>query len=409
MSQVHSGLGPAPTGYGSQYDQLFAQNPYRNLTYNKSLWQDFLSSLGFRTGYDKWQEDVQVNSGEYDAGIFSMIQQNAYNSPSAQAARERAAGLNPDLLGIGDVAPAASPTEDPNGMQPTSTDDFVSIGSQVLNLIPGIMSFATNLSQLRGIRLDNDAKELSFGSAAVDAATKLFSEGITESDYRAAFESGNWDNILDASRKDASYLASTLLGSKRAQKRFNLAYGLHANSLLGEIQKYKNFDDFAKARTELLSTRGHSYFDDDDSVMEGLMKAFLSPIDRYNQKVAEINERYANRASDLNIPEKNANLESQQLSNQITYEGSINPEFQAEAENASNKYEHQQKDIMTATDEMFKEIMDALDGDKWYHSLGKTLVGIMRGYIMSSHFSRTRTNMTTPKGPLEGMVSNFGF
>ena len=30
------GLSAVPSGYGTEYDQLFANNPYRNLTYKKT-------------------------------------------------------------------------------------------------------------------------------------------------------------------------------------------------------------------------------------------------------------------------------------------------------------------------------------------------------------------------------------
>lgn len=121
------------------YDDLFKANPYTNLTYNKSSWQDFLSRLGFRTDYDRWLEDAQVNKAEYDAQIQSIIQQNEYNSPNAQADRMREAGMNPDLLGTQGVSDSASPTQDVNGMMQNAGDEFNQAFSQVQNFASGIM------------------------------------------------------------------------------------------------------------------------------------------------------------------------------------------------------------------------------------------------------------------------------
>lgn len=122
------------------YDALFKANPYTNLTYNKSSWQDFLSRLGFRTDYDRWMEDAQVNKAEYDAQVASIIQQNEFNSPEAQAGRMRDAGLNPDLLGTQGVSDSASPTQDVNGMMQNAGNEFNEAFTQVQNFASGIMS-----------------------------------------------------------------------------------------------------------------------------------------------------------------------------------------------------------------------------------------------------------------------------
>lgn len=409
-------VGTAPTGYG-QYDQLFANNPYRNLTYKKSAWQDFASWMGFRTKADDFVEQARINAQEYDASIFSMMQQNQYNSPEQQALRERAAGLNPDILGLGDSVAAAQPADDPNGMNVSPTDDMQplniiqTVSSSVMGLIPKILSFSTQLSQLRGIRADNDLKQLQFGTNAVDAATKFFVEGITESDYRAAFDTGNWDNILDASRKDAKYLADTFLSSKRARKAFNLAYGMHANSLIGMAQKYGTFDDFEKNRKSILTQRSSQFFSDDDEAMMKLLKSVNGPLERWQKKMNEINERYANKAAALNLPEDRAVLEDKQIANQQVYENAIDPELQAKSENTANEYQTQQNEIMAATNDLFAEMMAALDEeDAWYSSIGKTLIGIARAFILSNmQISFGRRQQINPKtGQIEN-VDFFGF
>lgn len=135
------GTGLENLSHGNKmYDDLFKANPYTNLTYNKSSWQDFLSRLGFRTDYDRWLEDAQVNKAEYDAQVQSIIQQNEYNSPSAQAERMRQAGMNPDLLGTQGVSDSASPTQDVNGMMQNAGDEFGQAFEKVQNFASTIMS-----------------------------------------------------------------------------------------------------------------------------------------------------------------------------------------------------------------------------------------------------------------------------
>lgn len=410
-------VGTPPSGYG-QYDDLFKANPYRNLTYKKSAWQDFASWMGFRTKADDFVEQARLNAQEYDAGIFSMMQQNEYNSPEQQAARDRAAGLNPDLLGLGDSVAAAQPVEDPNGMNVSPTDEMLplnivkSVSSSVMGLVPQILSFATQLSQYRGIRADNDLKQLSFASNAVDAASKFFLEGITESDYRDAFDTGNWDNILSASQKDAKYLADTFLSSKRARKAFNLAYGMHANSLMSKMQKYKTFDEFEKNRKSILTQRSSQFFSDDDEAMMKLLKSINGPLERWQKRMNEINERYANKVASLNLPEDRAALEDMQIANQQAYENAIDPTLQAQAENTANEYQTQQNEILKATNDLFAEMMAALDEeDAWYSSIGKTLIGIARALILSNmQISFGRRQQINPRtGNVESVDSfNIG-
>lgn len=413
-TQSASLFGEAPSGYGSMYDQLFAANPYRKQTYNQSGWQKFLSGLGFRTGYDDWLDQTSTQIAEYDAGIMSQIQQDQFNSPAAMAERERAAGMNPDLLGIGDVAQAAGPTEDANGMIPQQSNDaeqfagIVShVSSTVLNLIPTVMSFATQIKQLKGLRIENDMKELSFGSQAIDAATKFFIEGVTPEQYREAFEKNDWTNILDAAKKDAKYLSETFFSDKRARKRFDLAYGMHSNSLLAELQKYKTYDEFEKNRKSLLSQRASRYFSDDDETMQSLLSSFLQPIEEYQQKMNDIRLKYSDKEGE-NYGAR-LDLEGTQIENQQEYENTIDPSQQAAAENAANRATQQEREIFEATNELFANMMNFLKKkDTWWSQLAMAFIGIARAQLLSGmHMSFGRHSQYQVDGDT-GVMSESG-
>lgn len=382
--------GSPPSGYGEDYDQIFAANPYRDLNYRKSFWQSVASGLGFRTDYDKQMEQAQINAAEYDAGIFSIMQQNKFNSPEEQAMRMRAAGENPDLLGTGDVASAASPAEDPNGMSVSIGDEIQplklvgSITQGILDIIPQTLSFATNISQLRGIRLENDAKEVAFGNDILSMVKGFFSESITSQMYREAFEKKDWTNVLDASRKQQSYLADTFFHSKQARQRFNRAYALHQNSLVAELQKYTTYDEFEKARKSVLSQRASSFFSDDDETMMNLLSDFLQPIEEYQKTMNDINLKYAKKAQQLNLGEDRAVLEDTQIANQQKYENAIDPTLEAESQNAANRRAKMQEEIQAATETLFAAL-DAKLGEKdnWWSKIAMALLGMARAYFMS--------------------------
>lgn len=379
--------GLAPSGFGQQYDQLFKANPYRNLEYRQTGMQRLLSKLGFRTKMDDFYDQMQINAAEYDAGIFSQMQQNEYNSPTAQADRMRAAGLNPDMLGTGDVAGAASPVDDPNGMNLSGGNEIEplqivqTVGSAVMNLIPGVMSFATNLSQLKGIRLENDAKELAFNNDALSYAQDFWTSGITEQDYKDAVDSGNWDNIISASEKKSNDLASMLFTSSNAQKKFKMAFGRYSNSLLSELQRYKTYDEIEKARKSWNTSRASITYSPDDDMQVGLIQSILVPFEKYQQKMNEFNLKIA----ELRDPELEQGLKNTQMENQLEYENVIDPASQAAAENSANAYQKEYIDIMKATNDFFAESMKALDaqGDKWWIPIAKSLLGIARAQLLS--------------------------
>lgn len=396
------------------YDAYYKANPYVNQTYHKT-WIDKAFGGLFRTGYDKWLNEMQLNAAQYDAGIVDLQQQNQYNSEVAKSARMRDAGLNADLLGTGDVSDAASTNPDPQDVQiPEAEGSQVlgivsQVGMSMVDLIPKTLSFMSNLSQLRGIRMDNDLKELQFGNNAVDFATKFFTEGITKQDYEDAFSTGNFENLLTASQKDADYLTSTFLSSKRAQKAFKLAYGTHARSLVAEMSKYKSYADYEEARKKNLTQRASTFFSDDDEAQMALIKSILGPYEKYQKRMNEINLRLAElRSPDLEQGTINAGLRAEKA-----YEENIDGALQAQTENAGNDYQKQLYEILKATDDMFAEIMKSLDEkDKWYSPIAKALVGIARSQLLSGihmQLGRHSASYTNPQTGAESSSDGFNF
>lgn len=398
------------------YDAYYKANPYVNQTYHKT-WIDQIFGGVFRTGYDKWLDEMKLNSAQYNAGIVDLEQQNLFNSEVAKAQRMRDAGENPDLLGTGDVSEASSTNPDPQDAQIPEAEgaqvlNIVSqVGMSMVDLIPKTLSFMSNLSQLRGIRMDNDLKELEFGNNAVDFATKFFTEGITKQDYEDAFTTGNFENLLDASKKDADYLTNTFLSSPRARKAFKLAYGTHARSLVAEMSKYKTYAEYEDARKKNLTQRASQFFSDDDDTQMSLIKSILGPYEKYQQRMNEINLRIAQlRDPDLEQGTINAGLRAEKA-----YNDNIDGALQAQTENAGNEYQKQLYEILKATDDMFAEIMQNLnESDKWYSPIAKALVGIARSQLLSGIHMQIGRHSSTYTNPQTGAESssegfNLGF
>lgn len=263
---------PVQTG-NKMYDDLFKANPYNNLTYNRSPWQWFVSKLGFRTDFDRWNEERQVNAAEYDAQVASIMQQNEYNSPENQARLMRDAGMNPDLLGTQGVESSASPIQDVNGMSPNVGDELMNGVSQVRDFASGILGlfqFASGLAKdmfsfrelQQGIAnkdVDLAKNMMNFANDYVlkSAPTEPFQNDREYRDYtdnigkELAFEVPERLHLSRRQRKIwSSVVSPTYFGSE-----------VYKNMTSSWLQSRKNVDDIAKTKTYDVS---HPVFNKDN-------------------------------------------------------------------------------------------------------------------------------------------------
>lgn len=276
---IQSPFGAAPSGYGAQYDQLFAANPYRQQTYNKSFWQDVAGVLGFRTGYDDWMDQTSTQIAEYDAGIYSMMQQNKFNSPEQQAQRMREAGLNPDILGTGDVASAAQPVEDPNGMQPQQSDPFSKVGSLLGSFGRGLvnafnigMNIYKGIADVKKIQADINALSISNANSILDVVDKIIVGSVPLSVIEKGDNIDTFFNTIDMSKYgftgSSLEAANTALNDrfdsiknnadirKAVYERYgNMAGTNHvqASGFIPENQMYDSPDDFFNLQIETMA------------------------------------------------------------------------------------------------------------------------------------------------------------
>lgn len=201
-----SGLAQSLSDRGTNWAALVAANPYQNLNYRQSWWQKALSHLGFRTGYDKALEQAQIQSNEYISGLAQMAREDDYNSPEAEAARMRAAGMNPDLLGTEGVNPAASMPEDNSVMSPDTfaADDVgqvVGFVGQAVTMAFGLvqniqaMKQASNAVKLGNVQVAKDISDLS-----MDVITRFVG-----SDRLGKDGTGKWIDKLADETVDDSY------------------------------------------------------------------------------------------------------------------------------------------------------------------------------------------------------------
>ena len=225
------------------------QNPYKPIA---DRW---------RNATKDWKRDAAkqatIAGAEFDADLALLDYQNKYNDPTAQAERMRAAGLNPDLVGLDGVSDSA-------GMSGVTGSSGISTGPSSMekaqfwlsngqNIFNSALQLADQFQTMRGRSLDNDIKNIEYVRALQGLKNDAYSEILTNADFKNAPE-------------DVDPLIFVRGISNRNKKRFmrlmpSFSAKVKANSMLGDI-----VDSSIKAGESLAigSIRGNGSFNPQD-------------------------------------------------------------------------------------------------------------------------------------------------
>lgn len=165
VSTTHNVFTPDLTKHGSRYKDLASANPYANVQYRQSWIQKFLERIGFRTNKDAYLESMALQAQEYDNALLQKEYDESYNSPLAQAERERAAGLNPNLTGNVSAGESSPIQDDGNPPIAPEADDLSMVQNFATSILSGVQfafGIAKDFQALHSMKLDNLGKEDDF-------------------------------------------------------------------------------------------------------------------------------------------------------------------------------------------------------------------------------------------------------
>lgn len=143
---------------------------------------DFISQSDYkknRRGKAQYQEDLAQL--QYLAELRQKESDREYTSESAQALRQRLAGINPDLNGVSAGSEGITPSTSANPLEGIQTNgerasqvvgDITSIISTTASLATGAMGIAQGFEALEGSKLQNIAGAIN----VADSAYSLFSK-----------------------------------------------------------------------------------------------------------------------------------------------------------------------------------------------------------------------------------------
>lgn len=203
----------------ARYDQLL-NNPY--IQYQDYDPTFFEGLFGSTTGMQNFWNSRQTQALEALGQIQDADYQNDYNSPVQQAAREVAAGLNPNITGVGTgEQPAADATPAVESSPVTSLDgadgSFEGLATGSINFLQGCVGLYNSLSSLGLLSankasavLDAVGKANSLALGEVAGKKPMFTDADGNVDYAALS-----DHLLNPSNKSGLQSYKGLKGSAR--------------------------------------------------------------------------------------------------------------------------------------------------------------------------------------------------
>lgn len=397
----------------SYYDQL-ANNPYLDyqeapLNFFDRLWRNMTGTSAKETDF---QNQRQQSAQEYYAQVMDAMRQEQYNSPQAQMARMKEAGINPELSGgegissgepgsaaPDDTPPAATPTEDA-----AAAGNIMSLG---FGLFQNAISAIGGIQQIYGNSLNNSSQELALTDQGWDQLIKLAAESsdwqldpgqsikdLTPEDFERKFNE-NTHALLDRLSKGEFSNMYDRKVTRNMMKRLESILGDGGSQTLA----YKKFR--AGLMKEIVG--------DTESAAEGLGKfGFTDDILLYGQKIAETFSNIEKEARKASSRIASAQADSQEAIagyNQEYY----SPELGAEESSADIEAARARKaqvKLDSYIDQQLDGLVDSLKGRGDIGSLILTfMIASMRSVVKSSalSFGTNKAGATVLKSAQLGM------
>lgn len=241
-----------PSPYSSQAKAPSDLNPYKDLdpSQNLSIVQRLLDALGFTNNLGRLQYQQAVASNQWESEYALALQDRDYNDYVSQVQRMKAAGLNPDFLGVsgyessiaGNTA-GALPAPGAVDIQPSPLGDLF---ETILSSMTTAMSVFSGVLDIQRKSEDNLNAML---APYLDQANSMSLEDFVN-DYR---KSGR---IVPALKYEFSGM------SKMQQRKANQRLAAYLGSPQHEQAVYENAAKTLAARGRHLTEQSEMYSQD---------------------------------------------------------------------------------------------------------------------------------------------------
>lgn len=285
---------------GTEYENVL--NPWANYTYNDTL-VDWLGDIfNLPTYADKMLSENAARSREWMSQILKEISDNAYNSPEESAERMRAAGLNPDLQGIGDANQASSVDQPAQGVTYDPQSDTRSLGESIgsafkaaMSMVNAGISINSALINLKGADISRVKDLSSMASRAVQSLDPQTLDHILSPEYGVDDMMSDFGDLYQ-------------WRSKKNQSSFLSALKSEARFTRNRAEAFKNKSDLGQSMKDLSDMENSSWFDWSFKTM-GVIR---QPLVKMMDELTSINYKYEidkTYTADLESQNRSAYLE----------------------------------------------------------------------------------------------------
>lgn len=315
--------GENPYAEGTRYYDMWNANPYAwdKFTRKRSVWDDLAEAWGIRSGYQAAEDEWAKAQSEYDAQIAQLKGEDEYNTPQAEAARMRAAGQNPDLLGTQGVAEAGEFAQEQSSPNVNAESEEVNKVLGFISEIPKAITFAMSITQegakTMGMLYDLNTKKVETNEKMMNLANKFINDFTFDQIDEGKGEKFNLESIAKTIKEEA-YNWAVLNGfSKNEANRFS-------NNVRSQVQGrkedlYNKFINQRESRRNYGLARGKAGSPKGDTEDE-IMSAVGGIVDEMNSALMD-----------------NLHADALAAENRKDYETSKDGGLQAEGENAENE------------------------------------------------------------------------
>lgn len=224
------------------------QNPYsreNRATYRVGSLERFLHGMGFRTGYDKYMEEMDNQAQAWETQNQSLAYEENYNSAQEQTARMKEAGINPDLdpstISSGQAAEMAETenrVESPMGQDleilEKAGEGAAGLAMFLLDMSTGAIAIKSGLQGIKNLKLEGENTEIA-GSEQLREAVAKAHEMFDPKDKDSDFYSGR-------------YIGKAMGYSGRRLDQFARLYDDTYNSIPVLLKNRNNLNELQKAR-----------------------------------------------------------------------------------------------------------------------------------------------------------------
>ncbi len=301
-----------------------------------------------------------------------------YNSEEQKVARERAAGLNPDLVGISDASSSSTQDSERNMAAGNDIYDSIQLGADMTNqLLNTAMNIMGAVQNFKGNSLSNDLKAVNLESAIFDYA------------FNSASKQLNYFDPLGEDSFDAMEFSKSLpkrLGNKHFYSAFQGVSAAKNNPAAASKYKHDRVQSLMEdARFNALG----KYLDSAEN------ETFILEIYKATQEADKAVSSYKGKLYQKLSPEDAAAAVNWSNNYQGNYYMNADPITAAEAFNEANRYgvsfKDQQKTelawLTTFTDSIDKQIKKAQSkGDDTLAAALAALAMFAKGMIQNGKF-----------------------